>query len=71
MNRDLIVHHLVALDAQLRRLRRLSETIGDGAELKARLPRLIAETCGSMQRLMSAVGQQEGWQAGPGGPRTD
>lgn len=71
MNRDLLIHHVVALDAQLRRLRRLADAIGDGAELKARLPALIAESCRTTQRLMSALGQQEGWQAGPGGPRTD
>lgn len=70
MNRDLIIHRLVALDAQLRRLRRLADNIGDGAELKARLPTLIAESCVSMQRIMSDLSIQEGWQAGPGGPRT-
>ncbi len=70
MNRDLIVHHLVAIDAQLRRMRRLAVSLG-AAELKARLPALVEETTRGMQRVMSSVGQDEGWQAGPGGPRTD
>lgn len=36
--RDLVIHHLVAIDAQLRRIRGLALHIGDGAELKARIP---------------------------------
>ena len=60
MNRDLIIHHLVAVDAQLRRIRRLANSIGDGNELKVRLPPLIEETCHRVQVLRSEMGQQEG-----------
>lgn len=60
MTRDLIIHHLVALDAQLRRLHRLAETIGSLDELKVRLPPLIAETHRRVQVLCSRIGQQEG-----------
>lgn len=68
MTRDLLIHHLVALDAQLRRMRRLSEHITDGVELKARLPQLIAKTSNELHRLMSEIGQGEGWQPGTTGP---
>jgi len=60
MTRDLLIHHLVAIDAQLRRIRRLANSIGDGNELKVRLPPLIEETCHRVQVLRSEMGQQEG-----------
>lgn len=60
MKRDLVIHELVAVDAQLRRLRRLAESIGDAEQLKARLPRLIGETAKRVQVLCSRIGQEEG-----------
>lgn len=71
MDRDLIVQQVVAIDAQLRRMRRLAESITDPAELRARLPRLLAETARTSHALLSRIGQAEGWQAGQGGPRSD
>lgn len=68
MNRDLVIHHLVAIDAQLRRMHRLADTIQDGAELKARLPGLLGETAKAMHGLMSRIGQGEGWQPATSGP---
>lgn len=60
MNRDLIIHQLVAVDAQLKRIRRLAESIGDAGELKDRLPPLITETSRQVNALCSRIAQQEG-----------
>lgn len=68
MSRDLVVHHLVGLDAQLRRMRCLARTIGSSAELQARLPKLLDESCRASQRALSAIAGQEGWQATSAAP---
>lgn len=68
MNRDLVVHNLVALDAQLRRMRSLVRTIKNPAELTARLPALLEESCRTSQRALSRVAVPEGWQATPAAP---
>lgn len=60
MNRDLVIHELVAVDAQLKRIRRLAESIGDAEQLKARLPQLITETQRQVNALCSRIAQQEG-----------
>ena len=60
MNRDLILQELVALDAQLRRIRRLAQSIGDANESKARLPPLIEQTSRRVNALCSRIAQQEG-----------
>ena len=60
MNRDLVIHELVAVDAQLRRIRRLAQSIGDAKESKARLPQLITETSHRVNALCSRIAQQEG-----------
>lgn len=65
MKRDLIVHHLVALDAQLRRVRALAGSIGSPAELQARLPALIDESCRTLDRVMGQIRRQEGTQPPP------
>jgi len=62
MNRDLVIHHLVAIDAQLRRMRRLAHRINDGVEIRARLTPLLDQTCVDMHRIMCQIGQQEGGQ---------
>ena len=60
MNRDLVIHELVAVDAQLRRIRRLAQSIGDSKELQARLPQLITETSRRVNTLCGRIAQQEG-----------
>ena len=70
MNRDQIIHELVAIDAQLRRMRRLSERINSDAEFRARLPELIARTAQGVNRVLSEIGKQEGWFAGVSGPES-
>ena len=60
MNRDLVIHELVAVDAQLRRIRRLAQSIGDAKESKARLPQLIEETSRRVNALCSRIAHQEG-----------
>jgi hypothetical protein len=60
MNRDLILLELVALDAQLRRIRRLAQSIGSSDELKARLPPLITQISRRVNALCSRIAQQEG-----------
>ena len=68
MRCDLLIHKLVAIDAQLRRMRHLAAKIGSDAEFRARLPLLIASTSQELHRLMSELGQQEGWRPGETGP---
>ena len=60
MNRDLIIQNLVAVDAQLRRIERLSKKIGDVTEHKARIPPLIEETRRQLTSLCGRVAQLEG-----------
>ncbi len=60
MNRDTVIHQLIAVEAQLRRLRRLAESIHDPLELQARLPGLIVETHRSVQSLVSRINEREG-----------
>lgn len=62
MKRDLVLHHLVALDAQLRRMRGIAET-REPAEVKARLAPLLKATCRESQRVLSAAAAEEGWPA--------
>jgi hypothetical protein len=66
--RDLVIHHLVAIDAQMRRIRGLAGTIGNAVELKARIVPLLDETCKRCHVLMSLIGQQEGVQHDPSAP---
>lgn len=68
MNRDLVLHHLVALDAQIRRVCALARSIGDAEELRARLPRLLDETARTSQRALSAIARPEGWQTTSAAP---
>lgn len=67
-SRDQVIHHLVAIDAQLRRLRGLARNIGDGAEFKARIGPLLDETCRRSHAILSLIGQQEGMQHDPSPP---
>jgi hypothetical protein len=60
MNRDLVIHHLVGVEAQLRRIERLSSSIGDPTEHKARIPALITETRRTLQTLTGRIEQVEG-----------
>lgn len=66
--RDLIIHHLVAIDAQLRRLRGLHRKIEDGVELRARIGPLLNETCKRSHEILSLIGQVEGLQHDPAPP---
>jgi hypothetical protein len=59
MNRDLVIQNLVAVDAQLRRLERLSNSISDAVEHKARIPPLIAESRRQLQSLCGRLEQSE------------
>jgi hypothetical protein len=61
---DLLIHHLVAIDAQLRRMRRLAHHVGNSEELRARLTALLDESCRDLHRLMSRIGQEEGLKNG-------
>ena len=67
-SRDLVIHHLVAIDAQLRRIRGLVRKIGDAQELAARIAPLLDETCKRSHALLSLTGQQEGMQHDPSPP---
>lgn len=60
MDRDQIVHVLVAATAQLRRCERLANNIGSAEELQARLPRLISETRRLLESAASSIEQSEG-----------
>lgn len=60
MNRDLIAHHVVALDAQIQRLRRICAEVRDPVELKARLPRLLELTADRTRQLARAVDLSNG-----------
>lgn len=60
MTRDLIIQHLVGLDAQLRRIERLAANIGSAEEIKARIPPLIECAARSVQQLASRIEQLEG-----------
>jgi hypothetical protein len=64
MKRDLLIHHLVGIEAQLRRLRRLAHHVGDAAELRARLTPILDESCRDLHRLTSRIGQEEGLKNG-------
>ena len=68
LDRDLVIHHVVAIDAQLRRIRGLASKIGDGAELKARIGPLLDETCRRCHSLLGRIGHQEGSQHGSNPP---
>lgn len=57
MNRDLIIHTLVAAEAQLRRTERLAATIGNAAEYRKRIPPLVAETRRLLQPIIQRVNQ--------------
>jgi len=60
MNRDLVIQVLVATEAMLRRIERLSTSIGDAVEHKARIPPMIAETRRQLQSLTDRIAQTEG-----------
>lgn len=60
MNRDIVIHHLVGVEAQLRRIERLSSSIGDALEHKARITALITEARRTLQSLCGRIEQQEG-----------
>lgn len=60
MNRDLVLHVVVGVDAQLRRIERLSRSIADPVEHKTRIPPLIAESRRQLQSMCDRVAQQEG-----------
>jgi hypothetical protein len=53
MNRDLVVHQVVAIDAQIRHMIALTQTVGSAEELKARLPALLEESAAATQRIPS------------------
>lgn len=57
MNRDRILHVVVAAEAQLRRTERLASTIGDAVEYRKRIPPLIAETRRLLQPIIEVVNQ--------------
>lgn len=59
MTRDLLIQYLVGLDAQLRRIERLSANIGSAEEHKARIPPLVEDASRSVQRIASRLEQQE------------
>lgn len=60
MNRDLVLQVVVGVNAQLRRIERLSTSIGDAVEHKTRIPPLIAETRRQLQSLCDRLAQEEG-----------
>lgn len=60
MHRDLVLHQVIGVNAQLKRLERLANSINDPTELKARLPPLITLTCKNLNTLMNALAQREG-----------
>ena len=60
MNRDQVIHLLVAAEAQLRRTERLAASIGDATEHQHRIPPLIAATRRMLQRACSQIEQAEG-----------
>lgn len=60
MNRDLVIHVLVAVEAQLRRIERLSLSIGDAEEHRARIPPLVNETRRYLSNITGRILQSEG-----------
>lgn len=60
MKRDLIIQLLVGLEAELRRIERLSASIGDAPEHKQRIPPLIAAARHRLQSACSRIEQREG-----------
>lgn len=60
MNRDLVIQVALSVDAQLRRIERLSSQIGDATEHKVRIPPLIAEARRTLQSMTDRLAQQEG-----------
>ncbi len=60
MKRDIIIQVLVGVEAQLRRVERLSASIGDAAEHKKRIPPLIAAARNTLQSTCSRIKQTEG-----------
>lgn len=59
MKRDLLLQAVVGLDAKLNRIERLSRTIGDSAQFKARIPPLLADVRSDLNRLCSRVAELE------------
>ncbi len=59
MNRDLVIQTALAVDAQLRRIERLSGQIGDAAEHKARIPPMIEMARHTLQSMCDRIAQQE------------
>lgn len=60
MNRDLLIQHMVGLEAQLRRIQRLSGKIGSAEELNSRIPPLIDAAARSLASLNNQIRQMEG-----------
>ncbi len=54
MNRNPLIDQLVAVNAQLRRMRRLADNVKSDADFRARLPQLIA-SCRTVGPLASRV----------------
>lgn len=57
MNRDLILHIVIAAEAQLRRTERLAATIGDPVEYRKRIPPLVSETRRLLEPIVQRVNQ--------------
>lgn len=60
IHRDLILHQVIGVNAQLKRLERLANSINDPTELKARLPPLITLTCKNLNIVIAGLAQGEG-----------
>ncbi len=59
MNRDLVIQISLAVDAQLRRIERLSGQIGDVTEYKTRIPPMIEMARHTLQSMCDRIAQQE------------
>lgn len=59
MKRDILIQVLVGVEAELRRIERLSASIGDAAEHKKRIPPLIAASRYRLQSTCSRIEQSE------------
>lgn len=60
MNRDLVINVMVGAEAKLRRIERLSLSIGSADEHKTRIPPLITDVRRDLQSLCGRVAQLEG-----------
>ena len=60
MNRDLIVLNLVGMEAQLRRIERVSSSIKDPTEFSVRVPPLVHEMARMTRSLVDRIEYCEG-----------